>query len=312
MSKQSPAQRLFTLTCCLLAAPRLGLSKQEIYQSVQAYAESSSDAREKMFERDKTSLREMGVALEVVEVEAFEDAAAHRYLISKGSFAWPKDLKLSAEQFQLLELAARAWNNRLMAPSAQSGLTRLKALGVMPNNRELSIFTPRLIAKHQSYEPLTIAISEQQRVRFSYRKPDDEPSVRELSPQKLRFIEGQWVLLAMEAGQLKNFLLRRIVSEVSLLPEASEEASQENIAAAEAELLEFINSQQATLELTRDSEAWWHFGAPENNQVTLSFMDEALLAEDLIEFGGELRVLHPASLGTRIQLGLSKVVSDHA
>ena len=175
MSKQSPAQRLFTLTCCLLAAPRLGLSKQEIYQSVQAYADSSSDAREKMFERDKTSLREMGVALEVVEVDAYEDSTSHRYLISKGSFAWPKDLKLSAEQFQLLELAARAWNNRLMAPSAQSGLTRLKALGVMPNNRELSIFTPRLIARHQSFEPLAIAISEQQRVRFSYRKPDAQP-----------------------------------------------------------------------------------------------------------------------------------------
>jgi len=312
MSKQSPAQRLFTLTCCLLAAPRLGLSKQEIYQSVQAYADSSSDAREKMFERDKSSLREMGVALEVVEVDAFEDVTAHRYLISKGSFAWPKDLRLSAEQFQLLELAARAWNNRLMAPSAQSGLTRLKALGVVPNNRELSIFTPRLIAKHQSFEPLTIAISELQRVRFSYRKPDSEPSVRELSPQKLRFIEGQWVLLAIEAGQLKNFLLRRIVSEVSLIPEASEQASQESIAAAELELGEFINSQQATLELTRDSEAWWHFGAPENNLVTLHFMDEALLAEDLIEFGGELKVLHPKSLATRINLGLSKVVSDHA
>ena len=47
MAKQSPAQRLFTLTCCLLAAPRLGLSKQEIYDSVQAYADSSDEARER-------------------------------------------------------------------------------------------------------------------------------------------------------------------------------------------------------------------------------------------------------------------------
>ena len=312
MSKQSPAQRLFTLTCCLLAAPRLGLSKQEIYQSVQAYADSSSDAREKMFERDKTSLREMGVALEVVEVDAYEDSTSHRYLISKGSFAWPKDLKLSAEQFQLLELAARAWNNRLMAPSAQSGLTRLKALGVMPNNRELSIFTPRLIARHQSFEPLAIAISEQQRVRFNYRKPDAEPSVRELDPQKLRFIEGQWVLLALENGELKNFLLRRIVSEVKLLLEASKQATDAEVAAAESELTAFINSQQATLELERDSEAWWHFGAPETGQVKLHFMDEALLAEDLIEFGGELKVLKPESLAARITAGLTKVVSDHA
>jgi proteasome accessory factor B len=312
MSKQSPAQRLFTLTCCLLAAPRLGLSKQEIYQSVQAYADSSSDAREKMFERDKTSLREMGVALEVVEVDAYEETNSHRYLISKGSFAWPKDLKLSAEQFQLLELAARAWNNRLMAPSAQSGLTRLKALGVMPNNRELSIFTPRLIARHQSFEPLTIAIAEQQPVRFSYRKPDSEPSVRELDPQKLRFIEGQWVLLALEAGELKNFLLRRIVSEVQVLPGAAKEASADELARAEAELRAFISSQEAKLELVPDSEAWWHFGAPESNQVSLNYMDETLLAEDLVEFGGELKVLEPVTLALRIKTGLAKVVSEHA
>ena len=99
---------------------------------------------------------------------------------------------------------------------------------------------------------------------------------------------------------------------MTLLPDSSEQESPESIALAEAELIEFINSQQATLELTQDSEAWWHFGAPENNQVTLNFMDEALLAEDLIEFGGELKVLNPESLAKRISLGLAKVVSDHA
>lgn len=312
MSKQSPAQRLFTLTCCLLAAPRLGLSKQDIFDSVQAYADSSSDAREKMFERDKTSLREMGVALEVIEIEAFEDAKSHRYLIAKGSFDWPKELSLSATQFQLLELAARAWNNRLMAPSAQSGLTRLKALGVVPNNRELAIFTPRLIAKHQSFEPLVIAISEQQRVRFSYRKPDSDPTTRELDPQKLRFIEGQWVLLALEKGELKNFLLRRIVSEVKPTGERSELATDGAISEAEADLASFIESQEAVIALQPESEAWWHFGSPESGEVKLRFMDEALLAEDLMEFGGELRVLTRESLAARIERGVRKVVSDHA
>jgi proteasome accessory factor B len=312
MSKQSPAQRLFTLTCCLLAAPRLGLSKQDIFESVQAYADSSSEAREKMFERDKTSLREMGVALEVIEIEAFDEAKAHRYLIARGSFDWPKDLNLTPTQFQLLELAARAWNNKLMAPSAQSGLTRLKALGIVPNNRELAVFTPRLIAKHQSFEPLAIAIADQQRVRFSYRKPDAEPSTRELDPQRLRFIEGQWVLLALENGELKNFLLRRIVSEVSLTKESATQASDHDILSAETDLRAFIDSQRAVIELQPESEAWWHFGAPESFEIQLHFMDEALLAEDLMEFGGEIRVLEPNSLASRIERGIRKVVSDHA
>jgi proteasome accessory factor B len=46
--------------------------------------------------------------------------------------------------------------------------------------------------------------------------------------------------------------------------------------------------------------------------VEINFMDEALLAEDLMEFGGEVRVLEPRSLANRIERGLSKVVSDHA
>ena len=312
MTKQSPAQRLFTLTCCLLAAPRLGLSKQEIYESVQAYVDSSADAREKMFERDKTSLREMGVALDVIEVEGYEEQSAHRYLIAKGAFDWPKDLKLRQEHFQLLELAARAWNNRVMAPQAQAGLTRLKTLGLVPTSRELTVFTPRLIARHQSFDPLTIAISDGQRVRLSYRKADGEPTARELDPQRLRFNEGQWVLLAFEKGELKNFLLRRIVSEVKILGEAARVAETQEIEEAERDLKDFIESQKAELLLRPESEAWWHFGAPEDNRVTIHFMDQALLAEDLMEFGGDLEVVAPAELAERMRKGLERVALDHA
>lgn len=312
MAKQSPAQRLFTLTCCLLAAPRMGLSKQEIFDSVQAYVESSSDAREKMFERDKNSLREMGVALEVIEIDGFEEPQAHRYLIAKGSFDWPKGLSLSAEHFQLLELAARAWNNRLMAPSAQSGLTRLKTLGLVPGSRQLTMFTPRLIARHHSFDALAIAISENQRVSLRYRKLDSDANNRILDPQKLRFIEGQWVLLAFESGELKNFLLRRIVSEVRILAEPARQASEAELEAAAKDLEEFIQSQVAELSLKPESEAWWHFGAPEDYKLKLNYMDPALLAEDLLEFGGDIEVVSPLELSQRMRSGLERVALDHA
>lgn len=312
MAKQSPAQRLFTLTCCLLAAPRLGLSKQEIYNSVQAYLESSSDSREKMFDRDKTSLREMGVGLEVVNFEALEETEASRYRIAKGTFEWPSDLKLNSEQLQLLELAARAWNNRVMAPAAQSGLTRLKTLGVMPGSRELSIFTPRLIARHQSFDSIARAISNQRTVSFDYRKADGAASTRVVEPQKLRFLEGQWVLLASEVGVLKNFLLRRIVSELKTLDAFASMASEKLTAQAEYELQQHVLSQSATFKVVADSEAWWHFAADENGIAKLNFMDEALLAEDLMEFGADIQVLEPESLASRVKQGFEKVASLHA
>lgn len=312
MPKQSPAERLFTLTCCLLAAPRIGLSRREIYQSVQAYVETSDDSRDKMFDRDKGILREMGVSIEVVEFTSFEDTDSSRYRIPKGTFDWPSDLVLTSQQFQLLELAARAWNNRLMGSSAQSGLTRLKALGLTPKSRDLTIFTPRLISKHQSFDPLALAISGLRKVEFLYRKPDMAATMRLVEPQKLRFIEGQWVLLAKENGSLKNFLLRRIVSEVTTRDGFDGLAPDVEIAQAEADLQALVDSQVAILEAKPDTEAWWHFSASDSGKIELHFMDEALLAEDLMEFGGELEVIEPASLAQRIRKGLEEVVKAHA
>jgi proteasome accessory factor B len=312
VAKQSPAQRLFTLTCCLLAAPKLGLSKQEIFNSVQAYVDTSSDAREKMFDRDKTILREMGVGLEVLDFDSYEETEASRYRIAKGSFEWPKDLVLNSEKLQLLELAARAWNNRIMSPSAQSGLTRLKTLGVMPGSRELAMFTPRLIARHQSFDPLAKAISQQFSVGFRYRKADGEASLKTVDPLKLRFLEGQWVLLASDSGVLKNYLLRRIVSEVSTFGAFENNTSPDDLALAELELQQHVMSQTAVIEVATDSEAWWHFAVNDSGLAKLNFMDEALLAEDLMEFGSDVKVLEPESLAARMRLGFERVVNSHA
>ncbi len=313
VNKQSAAERLFTLTCCLMAAPVIGLSKRDIFASVSSYAQQASEmAKEKMFDRDKTALRDMGVALEVLDSLSFEEGDTARYRIARGSFSWPKDFVINAEHLALLELAAKAWNNQLLSKSAHSGLTRLKSLGVMQTSRELSIFTPRLLAQHDSFAPLADAIANSNMVAFEYRKPDSEQTVREVSPLKLRFIEGQWVLLAKQGTQIKNFLLRRIISKVTPLDNASKPVSDEEVALAEAELADFVSNNKAVLEVEPDTEAWWHFGGPEGSQVEIHFMDEALLAEDLMEFGSEVRVLSPESLATRIRSGLERVVQVHA
>ena len=76
-------------------------------------------------------------------------------------------------------------------------------------------------------------------------------------------------------------------------------------------MAQFAASNVAVIEVEPDSEAWWHFGA-ESDQVQLHYMDEALLAEDLMEFGSELRVISPQSLAGRIKSGFEAVISHHA
>ncbi len=313
VSRQKPAERLFTLTCCLMAAPVIGLSKHDIFAAVSSYGDQGSDfARNKMFERDKASLREMGVQLEVIDSSGFEDADTSRYRISKGSFDWPSDFQLTGEHLKLLELAAKAWNSQLLARSAQSGLIRLRSLGLVEASRELSIVTPRLLARHASFAPLAEAIDAGKLVTLSYRKPDGATSIRELTPIKLRFIEGQWVLLAKQQDQVKNFLLRRIISAVEISELTGKPVTPDEISLAEEDLAAFVSKNVARLNVERGTEAWWHFGATDDKEVELHFMDEALLAEDLMEYGTDISVLEPESLRIRVEEGLKRVLENHA
>lgn len=312
MSGQSPAERLFTLTCCLLAAPRIGLSKQDIFAAVSGYMEAKNDdARERMFDRDKTSLRELGVQLEILSLDQLEETDASRYRVAPGSFVWPAGLELSPKQMGFLELAARAWNNQRFAQSAKSGLGRLKSRGVVQSDREPSFLAPRLLARHKSFEPLSSAIADQELVQFEYRKPDSEATLREVAPLRLRQIQGEWVLLAQEGSEIKNFLLRRIISQVKVTGISFEPVEDALIQRAEADLVDFTKSQLAVIELAEDSEAFWHFGGQEL-EVKLNYMDEALLAEDLLEFGMDCRVISPDSLAERISKSLQEVVRVHA
>jgi proteasome accessory factor B len=180
------------------------------------------------------------------------------------------------------------------------------------SSRQLSAFTPRLLAQQESFAPLADAIAEGKLVRFSYRKTAETTSIREVTPLKLRFIEGQWVLLAKQAQEIKNFLLRRIVSEVRSSELLGESVAAAEIDEAEAALIAFVTKNIAVLKIEQDSEAWWHFGAKDNGTLEVNFMDEALFAEDLMEFGPEVQVLSPLSLSQRIDSGWQRVLDAHA
>lgn len=311
--KQSPAERLFTLTCYLLSTEIKGLSKQDIFRAVPGYQDAKNqDAVDRLFERDKKSLKEAGIQLEVLNNFGFDDGDHARYRIAKESFQWPKDLELDSAKLQLLELAAKAWNNQLLEGSAQSGLTKLKSLGLVASNTDLTPFTPRLLIRHAAFGPLAKAIEDGNQVAFRYQKPDGSLSERIVSPQTLRQIEGQWVLLAVHEEQTKNFLLRRIVSDVSILEAESKQLSSQELQQVEQELNDFVRGNLATIKVVPDTEAQLALNPDASGIAKINYMDEALLAEDLLEFGSDVEVVEPESLKRRIRASLKAVMKQHA
>src|SRR5689334_25021005 len=82
-------ERLLNLVICLLSTRR-PLTKAQIRQAVPQYAENTStEAFERMFERDKDELRDLGIPLATsFEDPLFEDEVGYR--VDRDAYALPE------------------------------------------------------------------------------------------------------------------------------------------------------------------------------------------------------------------------------
>lgn len=320
------AERLLNLTLALLSAPH-GLTKAELFSAIRDYRNSlqsgtAIESLERKFERDKTMLRENGVQVETfIPPSEMGDNQESRYLISAAGFAWPKGLKLSSKQLQILNLAAQVWRQASLSVEANRGLNRLRALGSSVADSDIIGFAPRIKTHEPAFMPLSVAISDAVQVEFEYRKPSENSATRRIvDPWLLHNISGQWLLVAFdhERGDVRNFLLRRITSKVNALEQNFSRPKATQLEAAKSDLEEHISRQVAILRVRRDSIAWFQYqldtpGALNSDGLfELNYMDLHLLAEELRTFGTDVEVLKPAELAAEIRLGLEKVLADHA
>jgi proteasome accessory factor B len=321
---EDKSERLLSLTLALLQAGQRGLKKDEVYGAVRDYrnardlAEASGkslDALEKLFDRDKAILKESGVPL-LVEAEGGDNTET-RYRIANDRFAWPKGLQFTARQLQLLELANQVWSRAALGTSTNRSMSRIRALGPGDGLVDLTSIAPKLRTHQPSFLPLTAAIENRTQVSFSYRKPGQTDSeTRTVEPWQLYQQINQWILICFDVDrqEVRNFLLKRITSKVSISDERFEAPGVEQLAQAKALLENHIKSQVATVRVAEGSAGWVHFDLTGSGMVEHSFhyMDLHLLAEELRELGPEVEILEPAALKAAIRQGLEKVASDHA
>jgi proteasome accessory factor B len=322
-------ERLFNLTCTLLYA-REGLTKKEILQTVQGYADEyktsgNNDTLDKKFERDKNDLRDNGIRIDVT-IPAHEDEnnQATRYKITRESFSWPMGLKLTPKQLSLLNLAAQAWAGGSLSSEASRGITKLRALGVIGNSSDITGISPRILAFEPAFKNLDFAIAECQVVNFDYRNPTTgEISNRTFQPWVMRQIAGQWLVLGFDEqrGEPRNFMLRRIVSSVTQSKSGKdylffETPDQDAIDDGVKALDEHAKSQVAVLKIRRGSEAWFRYELDlsqnsDNDSYRINYFDIHVLAEQLRQYSDQVEVLEPLTLGELVRAGFRKVADLH-
>lgn len=315
------SERLFNLTCALLVSNN-GLSKAEIFSTVQGYKETyepggDNTALNRMFERDKVILTETGIAWRsFIPKEAMDDNQEFRYLIANEDFVWPKGVSLSSKQVALLNLAAQAWAKASLSADANRAIHRIRAMGEIPDSSSLIGIAPRIRTHEPAFLPLSTAIESASRVSFDYLKPGDtSPSVRNLEPWSLQNISGQWLLVAFDLDRQapRNFLLKRIVSEVDIQDVNFEPPTKGELAKALEDLRIHTQSQKARIRVKPNSAAWFRFDLTGNEtEVTTNYMDIHLLASELMEFVGEIEVIEPLELAQLIRSNLESVRDSHA
>ena len=315
------SERLFNLTCALLVAGN-GLSKSEIFATVQGYKETyvpggDLTAINRMFERDKTLLSAAGILWRsFIPKEAMGDNQEFRYLIANEDFVWPKGLTLTSKQVALLNLAAQVWAKASLSADANRAIHRIRAMGEKADASSLIGIAPRIRTHEPCFLPLSTAIETSSRVSFDYLKPGEvDFSVRNIEPWSLQNIAGQWLLIGfdLDREEPRNFLLKRIVSEVDIQDVIFEAPESSELTKALADLEIHKQSQTARIRTSAASAAWFHFDLAANQtEFEVNFMDLYLFAEELMEFADEIEVIEPKQLVDLIRANLQSVSDAHA
>ncbi|MFD6424542.1 helix-turn-helix transcriptional regulator [Streptomyces sp. NPDC060198] len=209
------AERLMNLALCLLGTRR-PLSKRELRGSIEAYLEAGSDESfNRMFERDKDDLRELGLVIETVEGLDGDIG----YLARRDSNRLPP-ITLSAEEAAALEIAAKVWQQARLAGAASGALQKLRAAG-MPEAEDTyevpSALEPRIPVHEAAFEPLMLACRDRRPVTFDYRKGNSaRAEQRQVEPWGLECWRGHWYLAGWdrERGAERVFRLSRITGRV--------------------------------------------------------------------------------------------------
>ncbi|WP_127475233.1 helix-turn-helix transcriptional regulator [Microbacterium sulfonylureivorans] len=310
-AKSPPEERLVNLVVALMATDQ-GLTKDTILTSVAGYREqsesgASKDALEKMFERDKESLRGLGVPIETIGDWADpDDLREARYRVPTAEYELPEDIEFTPAELALLNLAGGVWSESSMSDDARSGLRKIRALGI-PVDEPIIGYSPRISLRDPSFPVLQQAIEQSRVAKFPYLKPgENAPRTRRTQPLALVEYEARWHVFGidLDAEGDRTFLLSRIVGPVVLTREsfdpslregAGERALRglEEVAARSTSLLEVNPGTEAALRLARRA-------SPADQGIRVPFVDIHIFADELASYGPEVRVVEPVELRDQV------------
>lgn len=306
---QAKSERLMNLVICLLVS-RGYVPKSRIRQVVGGYGEQSPEAFERMFERDKDELRELGIPIETGSVDPFGDPEPG-YRIRRQDFELP-EIHLEPDEAAVLGLAARVWQHASLAEATSRAVLKLRAAGVETDTAALAAVEPRVAAEEPAFWPLWEAVRDRQPVEFDYRRdPRDEPVRRHLQPWSVLSWHGRWYVVGYDLDRQgpRLFRLSRMVGEViaSGRQGSYEVPPHDEVRGAASALAPRRQTGTARVRVrsgsgyglrrratsTKESGDGWE-------ELVVPYADESLLADEIAGHGADAVAVEPEAVRKRV------------
>ncbi|GAB2950867.1 helix-turn-helix transcriptional regulator [Nonomuraea fastidiosa] len=298
-------ERLLNLVICLLATRR-PLSAEQIRQAVPGYDRESDEAFQRMFERDKNELREIGIPIDVVR-DPWEDEPGYR--IEREAYELP-EITLEPDEAAVLGLAAQVWQRASLAEAASGALLKLRAGGVatdQPVGGSMggSALELRVDTRDPAFPALWNAVRDRRVVRFDYRASGSETvRSRTVEPWGVVSRRGRWYLAGFDRDRNapRAFRLSRISGAVTAVgkPGAVEVPHDVDLRAMvgfpdepSEERTAVVRVRQGACEGLRRLARSVREGRDGWDEAELSFSDAERLAGWMASLGADVEVVEP-------------------
>lgn len=185
-------ERLINLVIALRETRR-AMTAADIHERVAGYGQPDYQAFRRMFERDKADLRDLGVPIETVALDASDDRSAYR--IDPRRYNLP-EVALAPDELAALAVAVQATG---LADEAEGGLRKLEVAAGEPGTARMVKRSPlgiSLDAPHR--EVLVAAQVSRTTVQFRYRPLGRDAATRTVDPYAIVNRRGRWYLVGFD------------------------------------------------------------------------------------------------------------------
>jgi predicted DNA-binding transcriptional regulator YafY len=314
--RMEPLERLLNLVGLLLES-RIPRTFDEIRELLEPYRQENVDSAKRMFERDKDVLRDFGVPLELVDLDAW--GGEQGYVIRKERYYLP-EIAFTPEELGALFVAAQSGSDettpaeqavRKLLTGAEGGV--LAAVGGGPLASGSDARSPLLVAAADAAE-------RRRRIRFGYRTSSGHGSDRTVDAYAVVFRRGHWYLVGfdLDRDDVRAFRLSRFTTDLSDTGEGGEPP--EGFRATDHVQpgpWSPAPEDRATIAFAPEV-AWWAAsgqpGAEVSDprpdgwvEVSVAFVDETSVADWVLTFGPRAEVLAPVTLRAAVIERLERI-----